>query len=136
MPRVLAAAAMAGLGGTGMKRFSGAGWWTRCVAVAGFGFLLAGGQALQAVAAPGAGAGSPGYAVTTINVRGGFPGGAAVDPATGMVYVPTSYNGVVSVIKESTSTVVHEISFGAHSALATARSMPRRPAMCRIMSRR
>lgn len=119
-PRVLAAAEMVGLGGAGvagMKRFSGAQRWARCVAVAGFGVLLAGGPALQAVAAPGASAGIPGYAVTTIKVRGGDPGGAAVDPATGMVYVPTS---VVSVIDESTGSVVHEISFGAHSALATA----------------
>lgn len=108
--------AWAGFGMAGMKRFSGA----RCVAVAGLGVLLAGGPALQAVAAPGAAAGIPGYAVTTIKIRGGAPGGAAVDPATGMVYVPTSYRGVVSVIDESTSTVAHEIRFGAHSALATA----------------
>lgn len=116
---MLAAAAMAGLGGV-----RGGGHealvWGRCVAVAGLGVLLAGGPALQAVATPGAGAGIPGYAVTTIKIRGGDPGGAAVDPATGMVYVPTSYRGVVSVIDESTSTVAHEISFGAHSALATA----------------
>ncbi len=79
-----------------MKRFFPARRWVRCVTVAGFGVLLAGGPVLQAVAAPSAGAGIPGYAVTTIKVRGLFPWGAAVDPATGMVYVPINRMAVRS----------------------------------------
>lgn len=93
---------------------------TRIVAAAGFAALLAAGPAVPGFAAPGTSAGIHGYAVATVRVSGVFPGGAAVDSATGMAYVPSDYAGIVSVIDESTGTVAHVISFGSNSTVATA----------------
>lgn len=94
--------------------------WTRAGAAAALGALLAFGPAVPGIAAPGASAGIPGYAVTTIRLSGAYPWGAAIDPATGKVYEPINYAGTVSVIDESTNAVAQVISFGRSSPMATA----------------
>jgi DNA-binding beta-propeller fold protein YncE len=104
-----------------MQRASLTQRWTRAAAAAGLGAMLAAGPATPGFAVAGAGAGTRGYAVTTIGVKGQFPWGCAVDPATGAVYVPTDYGDPsVSVIDESKNTVAHVMRFGTQAPMAVA----------------
>jgi hypothetical protein len=75
------------------------------------------GLSLASTAAASAGAGVPGYSVSTLQIPEGA-GGLAVDPATATAYMGTL--GYEDVISEATGTITDQISISAGPGIDTA----------------